>query len=80
MANRQTGDLLADLARVDVEQGGRSEILGSECLRAREGMAEVAHADDDDLPLPVEAELTPDLAEQEAHVVAGAGRAVGAKV
>jgi len=42
VANRQTGDLLADLARVDVEQGGRSEILGSECLRAREGMAEVA--------------------------------------
>ena len=80
MADRQSGDLLTDLVGIDVEEGDRPEILGREPLRAREGVAEVAHADDDDLPLPIEAELTPDLAEEEVDVITGARRAVGTQV
>ncbi len=80
MADRQPDDLLADLVGIDVEERDRTEVLGREPLRAREGMPEVAHADDDDLPLLIEAELAPDLAEEEIDVITSARRAVGPEV
>jgi hypothetical protein len=69
-----------DLGDVDVDDAADGEPALAEPAVAGEGLAEVAGTDDDDRPVVVETELTPDLVHEVVDLVADTAGAVAAEV
>ncbi len=80
LADAYTTDDGADLLRVDVDDATDREPAFAETAVPGERFAEVAGADDHDVPLVGQAQLTLDLEHQELDVVADAAGAVAAEV
>ena len=70
----------ADLGSVDIDDAGDGEASIAEPAVAREGLTEVAGADDHDGPVVGEAELAADLVDQVLDLVADATGAVRAEI
>ena len=73
-------DLGADAGRVGVDEGRDADAAGGEAAVGGQRRAEVADADDDDVPVLGLAELAGDLVAQVLDVVADAAGAVRAEV
>jgi hypothetical protein len=78
--DRDAADLRADARRVGVDESGDADAAGREAAVGGQGRAEVADADDDDVPVLGLAQLAGDLVAQVLDVVAHAPRAIGAEV
>ncbi len=70
----------ADPLGVAVDQGSDADAAGAESLVGRERRAEIADADDDDVPVLVLTDLESDLVAEVLDVVADPAGAVGAEV
>ena len=76
----EPGDLLADAARVGVEQRRRPGSRGRRSRRSWPARGRGCRSDDDDGPVLGQAELAGDLVDEVVDVVADAAGAVGAEV
>src|SRR5271156_4737115 len=80
MRDADPRDGFTDRARFDIEEPDNPEPARHETGRARQGMPEMAHPGHDDGTLPIETELSLDLAEQIVDVIARAPRTVRAEM
>ncbi len=80
VAHGETGDLRTRSGRICVDEGGHPETPGSEPGIVREGMTEIADADDHNGPVLGEPDLSGDLMAQEVDFVADTTGPVRAEV
>jgi hypothetical protein len=80
VADANAADDAADLRRLDVDHAGDGKTALAETAVAGQGLAEVTGADDDDRPIVGQAQLAPDLVDEEGDLVADAPSSVAAEV